>query len=358
MRRRNGLTMRLKNVTVEALPSGNKRYRFRKTGLPSVTLPGEPGEPDFIRAYEAALRGNSLEQKVNRAHNKMKPYSMAMLIMRYKLSDEFSMLAQSTQKNYTRLLGKVLTDHGDKDVRTLKPKNVRHIRDAVERPAAANRYISLLSVLMALACEMDWIERNPCADIKRRKYIKKSHYSWTDNDIATFLDHYPSGTRERLAMLLLLDTAQRSSDVCRMGRQHLNGNTLSVRQGKTKADLTLYLDPATMHEISLHSGQMTFIVTQSGQPFTVKGFQQWFSKRCSAIGLEKCSAHGLRHARTRMILEAGATIKEAQSITGHKTDSELNRYAQAVNQSLMSKRVSQTSGVLRLPTNKIMGKSE
>jgi hypothetical protein len=42
-----------------------------------------------------------------------------------------------------------------------------------------------------------------------------------------------------LAIALLLGTAQRCSDVVRMGRQHIHAGTISVRQSKTGTALEI-----------------------------------------------------------------------------------------------------------------------
>jgi integrase len=58
-------------------------------------------------------------------------------------------------------------------------------------------------------------------------------HTWTDEEIALFESAYPIGTRPRLALALLLYTAQRRSDVVRMGRQHVRDGWLTIRQKKT-----------------------------------------------------------------------------------------------------------------------------
>ena len=41
--------------------------------------------------------------------------------------------------------------------------------------------------------------------------------------------------------------------------------------------------------------------------------------------------HGLRKARSRQLVEVGATNAEGRSITGHKTDTMFNHYAAKAN---------------------------
>jgi integrase len=196
------------------------------------------------------------------------------------------------------------------------------------------------------------MDENPCRDVAKRKHRSNGFHSWTDDEIAQFFDYWQAGTMQRLAALLLLDTGQRSSDVCRMGPQHFKGGAIEVRQRKTNARLALYLQPETIAEIQRHDPALVFIRTSHGKAFTVKGFQKWFSNAATEAGLPHCSSHGLRKARARMIAEAGGTTEQIKSITGHRTDAEVNRYVRAASQKRLAKGVSDTIGKLNLSTRK------
>lgn len=81
-------------------------------------------------------------------------------------------------------------------------------------------------------------------DVRRVKYAKKPIRTWSEDDIAQFEARWPSGTRARLALYLMLFTGQRRSDVIRMGPQHVRGNTIMVKQQKTGTPLALPLHHA------------------------------------------------------------------------------------------------------------------
>jgi hypothetical protein len=56
------------------------------------------------------------------------------------------------------------------------------------------------------------------------------------------------------------------------------------------------------------SGNLTFLCTSHGAPFTAAGFGNWFRDACRAAGLpERCAAHGLRKAACRRGAEANWT---------------------------------------------------
>jgi integrase len=146
------------------------------------------------------------------------------------------------------------------------------------------------------------------------------------------------GTRPRLALALLLYTAQRRSDVVRMGRQHLRGNRVEVRQAKTGATLLIPMHPELRRAIdAVPMDQLTFLMTEAGKPFTVNGCYMRFVEWAAAAKLPKgCSPHGLRKAAARRLAEAGCTAHQIAAITGHRTLAEVARYTRAADQIRMA----------------------
>ena len=150
------------------------------------------------------------------------------------------------------------------------------------------------------------------------------------------------GSRERLALALLLYTGQRGrSDVTRMGRQHLVDTDPDVPSGKLiqgqatedrrRPGYSGAREPATSDR-KTPSDHLTFITTQYGKPFSPAAFGNWFRDACRAAGLRHCSAHGLRKANARRIADAGGSEHEIASVTGHASLSEVRRYTRGANQ--------------------------
>jgi integrase len=77
------------------------------------------------------------------------------------------------------------------------------------------------------------------------------------------------------------------------------------------------------------SKHLTFLVTHLGKPFTTAGFGNAMRDWCDQANLRHCSAHGLRKATAAALAEAGASVHEIQSVTGHRTLSEMQRYTAA-----------------------------
>jgi integrase len=313
------------------------RFYFRRVGHKQVPLPGMPGSAEFMAAYQTALTGEPLAIGAGRT----KPGSMSALAVSWYGSADFRQLAPASQTTYRRIVERFLAEHGDKPVALLQPKNVRMLIDAkVQTPTVANRLLSILHLLMRHAVERGMRSDDPTLQVRRVRYKVRGFPTWSEDNIAAFEARWPLGSRARLAMSLLLYTGQRRSDVIRMGRQHLRGGAIDVKQQKTGERLTipLHQDLAAAIDAS-PSNHLTFLMTEAGQPFASgNAFYNWFTDCVRAAGIPPgLSPHGLRKAAARRLAEAGCTPHQIASITGHTTLKEIERYTKAVDQVQLAK---------------------
>ncbi len=310
---------------------GHARYYLRKPGRPRLTLPGLPYSAEFMAAYHAGLAGRALPIGAERT----KPGSVSALIVAYYLSADFAQLAELTKATYRNVIERFRAEHGDKPVALLKRAHVLKMIDArAATPAAANALLKLLRILMRFALDRGMVAGDPTAGVRRMRYASEGFRQWSEKDIATFAARWPSGSRERLALALLLYTGQRPGDVARMGRQHVQDGALSVLQHKTGTRLVIPLHAELQAELAaVPAGRLTFLVTKDGEPFTSAGFGNWFGACARAAEVsEGCTAHGLRKAAARRLAEAGCTAHQIAAVTGHKTLREVERYTRAANQ--------------------------
>jgi site-specific recombinase XerD len=108
-------------------------------------------------------------------------------------------------------------------------------------PSAARNLLNLIRALMVHAIDLKLREDNPAIGVKRPRIKGKGFRSWKDEHCAKFEAKWPLGTRARLAYELLSCTGLRSSDIVRVGRQH-------IRQ----LDEPVIIGPYTIsHEIAL-----------------------------------------------------------------------------------------------------------
>lgn len=135
----------------------------------------------------------------------------------------------------------------------------------------------------------------------------------------------------------MLYTGQRKSDAVKMGWQHVRGDRIAVRQEKTNALVDIPIAPELKRVLEGTLRQnMTFLVTEYGKPFTANGFGNWMRDRCNEAGLPQCSSHGLRKAMAKRLAEAGCSVNEIMSITGHKTEGEVIRYTKEAQKKVLA----------------------
>lgn len=79
-------------------------------------------------------------------------------------------------------------------------------------------------------------------------------------------------------------------------------------------------------------GDLTFLVTEFGKPFSAKGFGSKFRACREEAKLPHCTAHGLHKAGAVIAAEYGATPHQLMAIFGWRTLKEAERYTRAAQQ--------------------------
>jgi integrase len=333
-----GIRLKYVHQWVDKRNGGAKaRYYFRRPGFKRTPLPGLPGSDEFMEAYRAALAMQLPRPMIGASRTKAG--SLGALIVSYLSSAEFLARPRLTQSTYRYILEAFRREHGDKPVALLTRQHINAMLAAkVKTPVAANSWLRLLKVLMQIAVDEGYRPDNPAVGIKRIKNKTDGFHTWTEEEIAQFEAYHPIGSKPRLALALLLYTAQRRSDVVRMGRQHVRGDVVHVRQQKTGAALSIPLHPELRKILVADLGSnLTYLVTEYGRPFTAAGFGHRFREYCHAAGLPKhCTAHGLRKAACRRLAEAGCSANVIASISGHTSLREVERYTKAADQERMA----------------------
>ncbi|WP_281407152.1 tyrosine-type recombinase/integrase [Methylobacterium sp. WL9] len=141
-------------------------------------------------------------------------------------------------------------------------------------------------------------------------------HAWTEDEVACFEARWKVGTRERLALDLMLYTGLRRGDVVRLGRPHVRNGEFTIRTEKTGITVTAPILPVLAKSIAAtETGDLTFLATARGTPFAKESFGNWFRKVCTTAGVPG-SGHGLRKAGARRAAEDGATESQLNALFG------------------------------------------
>jgi integrase len=123
-----------------------------------------------------------------------------------------------------------------------------------------------LRSLCDFAVKRGWLRTNPATSIKLRAIKGDGFHTWSEEEIAQFEAHHPVGSKPRLALLLY--TAQRRSDVVRIGRQHIRDGVLTVKQDKTGVTLAIPVHPELRAVLdAMASEHLTFLITATSKPY-------------------------------------------------------------------------------------------
>lgn len=328
--------LRLRYVQAFKDRHGKPRYYFRRPGLARTPLPGLPGSTEFMEAYAAALEGRPEPSRLV-GEEKTQPGTMTALIVAYYSSTEFKDLEESTRYVYRHSIERFRARFGEKSITGMQTRHVlAYLDEFADKPGTAGNLRRVLRILMRFAIERGMRTDNPMLGLRKPKSKSEGFRTWSEEDIATYERKWPEGTRERLALDLLLYTAQRRSDVVVMGRQHVRGAKIHVAQQKGGGQTKLWipLHPRLAASIAATPmNDMTFLVTKYGKPFTPESFTSWFVDSAKEAGLPpKSTPHGLRKAGARRLAEAGCSAHQIKAITGHKTLAEVSLYTAAADQ--------------------------
>ncbi|WKW52019.1 tyrosine-type recombinase/integrase [Rhodomicrobium lacus] len=317
---------------------GSKTYWYLvRPGYPRARLPGLPWTPEFMAAYEKAMKAKPAEIGADRTV----PRSLGAVIVAYYSSAAWRSLAPSTKKTYRGVLEAFREAHGGKPVAGIAREHIKALAENKARDhgtTAANRLLSVLGIVLDIALDSGWIRANPARTVKKLRHTVKGFHTWSEDEVAAYRERWAIESRQRLAFELLLCTAQRSADVRQMRPSQIAGGAVSLSQQKTRAHLRIPLLPELRDALAAAPviGSDTILVTQYGRPFTEKGFGNFVKDACREAGLSHCSAHGLRKAAARRLAEAGCTVHQIAAITGHATLKEVERYTREASQARLA----------------------
>jgi len=270
---------------------------------------------------------------------RVKPGSVAAVVAEYLDSRQFfGSKSAGTQRMRRGILERFRAAYGERPIALLPAEWIEALLDS-KPPHAARSWRATLRSLCQFGVKRRYLRTDPTATIKLASIDSDGFHTWTEDEIGQFEAHHPVGSKPRLALALLLYTAQRRSDVVRMGRQHIKDGVLTVKQEKTGVTLAIPVHPHLQAVLdATPSAHLTFLTTTTGKPYGPNHFSETFREWCDAAGLpQRCKPHGLRKAACRRLAELGCSANEIMSISGHATMKELVRYTKAADQARLAR---------------------
>jgi integrase len=296
---------------------------------PRTRIPGNFGSCEFKAAYHAAIAGGETPKAAKSSSG-----SLAWLIARYRESASWTKLSAATRGQRENIFVHILKTAGNAPFAKITRKVIVEGRDRRrDTPAQANNFLKAMRGLFQWALEAEHINVDPTDGVRGFPSKTDGFHTWTEEEIVRFETRWPIGTRERLALAVLLYTGLRRGDAAAIGHQHIRDGIITLRTEKTGVQIVIPVLPELSKIIAAsRTGDLALIATDSGRPMTKESFGNWFKGACKAAGVPG-SAHGLRKAGATRAANNGATVAQLEAIygwSGGKMASLYTRYADRV----------------------------
>ena len=265
--------------------------------------------------------------------------SLTDLTNEYYLSSDFNMLADKTKVDYQYFLGVMLGT--SVDTKKLSATQLKNMSGAKARRAyevwlkrgifMANHVCSVARKLYSFAMEMGYAESNPFATF-RRKATQTRKVVWTKEQVRQFLDYAYSDFKYRnigLIVQMAYEWCQRVGDMRTLEFSSIDfdKSVLNLQQSKRRSvvHLPIYVAPYPT------------AIRGSYEPYSLHRLSKVARRTMKLCGLpDELRIADLRRTGTTEMVEAGVSMGQIMSVTGHANPNSVkpymkNTYASAEN---------------------------
>jgi hypothetical protein len=306
--------VKLRYVEHRANRAGGERWYWHRRGHKLTRLPD-----DLAERIAMVERLNGAADAV--APAELARGSIAWVIQRYRDGDEYQALKPGTVKYYKRFL---------RDIEVLGPAlpfasfTRRAVVDFIETYAKAHQRrqaAAVLKNLFGIARYYGIVDTDEAAGL-RLKTNRPRDRIWTAEEVARWLDA-AAGEDPHMttAFLSLQYLAQRPGDVLKMTWPQYSGSAIRLRQEKTGTLIDVPTHPVLREHLdglARPSTSLT-VVTYRGRPVKYLRFNERF-RRIAERAQVDAQARDLRRTAMVRMAEAGATVPQIASVSGHSIE--------------------------------------
>lgn len=332
-------------VTRERTRHGTLVFYFRRGKGPRTRLPLIT-DPAFDDAYHVALVGAE-PRKVARST----AGTLRWLIDRYRETAQYRALSPATRRQRDNIFSHVLDASGGEPYRAVARADILAGRQTrATTPSQARNFLDAMRSVFRWALDAELVDVDPTANVKNPPRPKTGGFAvWTDEDVKAYEARWPVGSKERVWLAVLLNTGLRRGDAVVVGRQHIKDGLIALKTEKTGQTVYIPVFADLEHAVSTGpTGDLTFIVGESGRPLTKESFGNFFRVACNAAGVSK-SAHGLRKLAASRAAEHGLSVAELEAMFGWAGGTMASFYTKAADRKRLAKLAGEKIGNVHSP---------
>lgn len=301
------------NQITKRLANGKSvTYYYAWKGGPR--LPGKPGDPEFIEAYNKAIG-----QKA-----KSRSDTIQSLLNRYQDTPKWGGLAERTKKDYCSHIRKIETAFGDFPISALADRCARAAllewRDTMATTSRrqADYVFATFASILAWAYDRGLTDANPCEKTGKLYRSGRAERIWTQADESALLAIAPA--RIQMAYLMAAWTGQRQGDLLRLPWDAYDGTHIRLIQSKTQRRVVIPVAStlrAVLDEEAKRRTAATILTTSRGTSWTSHGFSASWRKTLAKAKISGLTFHDLRGTAVTRLAIAGCEVPEIATITSH-----------------------------------------
>jgi integrase len=280
-------------------------------------LPGKPGDPEFIAAYNVAVAAKATVPEG----------TLMSLMLRYQASGEFLSKAERTRRDYVRIITSIESEFGSFPLKALGSDRARNLflewRDRIAQRSLrqADYHWTVLALILSWGCKRKIVRENPCERGGRLYRTSRAEKVWTEDDEGAFLAS--AAAHMHAPLIMALWTGQRQGDLLRLTWSAYDGHHIRLQQSKTGtrvvipvgAPLKAVLDRLLRARSPKHDD--TILLNSRGRKWSSGGFESSWRKACARAGIVGVTFNDLRGTAVTRLALAEATEAEIATITGH-----------------------------------------
>jgi integrase len=307
------MRLRLKGInrSVKRLADGTvKTFWYAWRGGPRLT--GEPGTPEFVASYNAAVATRWAPL----------PGTLRGALTAYQASSAFAQLRDRTRKDYAWHIDRIQKRFHNFPVAAFSDPRTRGVflkwRDELGTvsPRQADLTWAVLNIAVNWGLDRGLVVANPFTKAGSLYHGSRADQVWSDEDERQFLANAPECLR--LPFLMAVWTGQRQGDLLCLPWSRYDGRVIRLRQSKGGRRVVIPVGGPLKAALDAAPKICPLILTDpEGQPWSSNSFRKRWWRACKAAGIEGLTFHDLRGTAVTRLAIAGATEPEIVAITGH-----------------------------------------